>query len=247
MLHIIDLCRDNGIEKINLDIMYGLEGLTKEDLRNCIDIIRQLKPDQVTLYEMRTNILGISEYHTKDELFSQYEFLYNLLCEMNYYGNFGQNTFSFNKNDFGLSSYLRHRVFDNMPYKGFGIAAQSKDENGVAYNIGKNHETLHFCMEKDSFIYGDIYNLPGNELLAKYLAISGYAGQFNIHIMNNIMKIDVMDYFKNEFKYLIDNEMVKINTVTGCVRITRNGYKYYGAVLGMFYPDVSGHTRQNSA
>ena len=57
-------CKKYNINKINIDLMYGLENQTKNDLKNNINLIKHLKPSQVTLYEMRTNVLNIKEYKT---------------------------------------------------------------------------------------------------------------------------------------------------------------------------------------
>jgi len=140
--------------------------------------------------------------------------------------------------DYGLSSYLRHRMFDNMAYRGFGISAQSKNTEGVAYNIGKNGESLQECLRGESIRYDDIYRLPKEELLAKYIAISGYSGRFNIKIMNTILNEDASEYFKEQLKYLENNDFIRINNETGIVEITKTGFKYYGAILAMFYPPL---------
>jgi oxygen-independent coproporphyrinogen-3 oxidase len=235
---VFTLCKNYHIEKINIDMMYGLSGQNLSDLRHSIEFTRIFMPSQVTLYEFRTNILNITENKTKEQLFIQYSYLFDELTNLGYYGSFGQNTFSLNKDDYGLSSYLRHRVFDNMAYRGFGISAQSKNKDGVAYNIGKNRESLQECLMGESIVYDDIYKLPKEELLAKYMAISGYSGKFSIKIMSTILKEDASEYFKEQIKFLINNDFICINNETSIVEITKVGFKYYGAILAMFYPPV---------
>ncbi len=227
-------CKDNGIEKINIDFMYGLKGQTLNDLKNSLATIEYFKPEQVTLYEFRTNILKIKEYKSKRQLFNQYKFLYKGLKKLGYYGRFGQNTFSLDDKDLGLSSYIRNRMINNISYKGFGISSQSKSKNGVSYNIGKSDRPLQECLACGSFDSEDTYFLPKEEMLAKYIAISGYCGQFNIKIMNEILGKSARDCYKIQFDFLIKRRYVEI--VDDIVYITKRGFKCYGAVLSLFYP-----------
>lgn len=226
-------CKKYKIKKINIDLMYGLHKQSKTDLKNSIKLIRHIKPFQVTLYEMRTNILQLKEYKTKQQLFNQYKYLYKQLKKMGYYGSFGQNTFSLDKTDNGLSSYLRNRMINNFNYKGFGISAQSKADNGIAYNVGKSPKPLNECLT-NSFGYEDTYILPRHELLAKYVAVSGYYGQFSTDIMSDILQQDSVKYFKSQLDFLLKYKLIQINN--NIIKITPKGFKHYGAVLALFYP-----------
>ena len=224
---------DHKIKQVNIDLMYGLKNQTKKDLKNSIATIEYLKPEQVTLYEFRTNILNIKENKTKLQLFNEYKFLYKQLIKLGYKGQFGQNTFSFG-DDLGLSSYIKNRMLNNISYKGFGISAQSKNSMGVAYNIGKSDKPLKDCLKEGSFIEEDVYILPKEELLAKYVAISGYCGRFNLKIMEEILNCDPLKYFSEEFEFLLSKNYIKIDNDE--VILTRRGFLHYGAVLSLFYP-----------
>lgn len=119
-------------------LMYGLPGQTIETIRQDISVIRELHPEQVTVYEFRTNQLR-NNYETDSEnCYAQYCELFKGLSQLGYNGEFGRNTFSIDTIDCGLSSYLRHRIFEGWQYKGFGISAQSMSRFGVSYNLGKN-------------------------------------------------------------------------------------------------------------
>ena len=98
-------------------------------------------PEHLTVYELRTNMLSRYPIAIAEQRFEQYSYLYDLITGLGYKGRFGMNTFSL-IGDYGLSSYLQHRMMKNGSYKGFGIAAQSKNNTGISYNIGKNGESL---------------------------------------------------------------------------------------------------------
>ena len=143
------------------------------------------------------------------------------------------NTFSL-VDDYGLSSYLQHRMMKNGSYKGFGIAAQSKNDTGLSYNIGKNGESLKSCLSKKTFEKdGDSYKLPPRELLSKYVAISGYCGMIDLSVMEKILHSDPNVVYKNELSFLLNNNYIKKNGTMIC--LTPKGFLHYGAVLSLFY------------
>lgn len=223
------LAYESGIKKINVDFMYGLPGQSAETLAADLETIKVLKPEQVTVYEFRTNMVG---GNICGDTFNQYSQLYEGLTLLSYAGQFGRNTFTKTACDCGVSSYLRHRMFDGWQYKGFGISAQSMSSRGISYNLGKNHITKE-CVLADSFEANRHYALPPKELLAKYIAISGYACQFSTAIASTILDTDFLERYKAVLDYLLSNEYLVIEG--DMVILTRKGIAEYGAVLSMFW------------
>jgi len=235
MQEVFFLCKKYGIEKINLDFMYGLNNQKTKDIKDCFSVIEYFKPQQVTLYEFRPNILNAKQGASKKKLWKQYKIIYKKLTSLGYNGRFGQNTFSLSQIDLGLSSYLRNRMINNVSYKGFGFYAQSKSRQGVSYNEGKTKQIFDDCLLKERFNSQDTYILPKDELLSKYIAISGYYGQFNLDIMQNILNEDFQKKIEKELNFLLKKRFVTIKN--DLVTLTKKGFKFYGAVLAMFYCD----------
>ncbi len=233
MLEVVALIKKEGIAKINLDLMYGLQNQTKEDLEETLKDINTLNPEQVTIYEMRYNMVKIANHVDREEMYDNYKYLYSKLTAMGYHADFGQNTFTKDKYDKGVSSYLRYRMINNISYKGFGISAQSKSKKGISYNIGKTLKRFDECIKTGSFIAEDNYLLPSDELLAKYIAICLYYGKFNIDIMRDIIGNNPLEVFKTEFSFLLENNYVVIDN--NIVSLTKLGFKYYGAIGALFY------------
>ncbi len=233
MLEVMEMCRAAGISLINIDLMYGFENQTPEMCIKTLDAIRLLAPEHVTFYELRTNMLNKYLVASKQVIYQQYETLYRGVRALSYRGAFGQNTFSL-CDDMGLSSYLYSRMIEHVPYKGFGIAAQSRSDHGLSYNIGKRARSLDSLLEQDSFVAEAIYRLPPEEVLAKYMAISGYCGFFRLSIMRSIIKCDPLVTFKSQFEFLLTENYVQM--IDDEVAITTKGFKYYGAILSLFYP-----------
>ena len=234
-----------GVSKINLDLMYGLPGQTIETIRQDILVIQKLHPEQVTVYEFRTNQLT-SKYKTDPEnCYAQYCELFKSLTQLGYNGEFGRNTFSIDSIDCGLSSYLRHRMFEGWQYKGFGISAQSMSRFGVSYNLGKNQHIgkmidSEWLIDNDySYESSTYYQLPQEELLSKFIAISGYSGGFSIPAARNLYGNGFDSQFSQILKFLIKEDLASIKRDR--LQLTETGFRYYGAVLSLFYNSKKCH------
>lgn len=258
----IEMLHKSGIRKVNIDLMYGLPGQSQDTLTTDIETIKALNPEQVTLYEFRTNQLGKNFVTDAGVCYDQYCKLYELLIGLGYKAAFGQNTFSKDDTDCGLSSYLRHRMFDGWQYKGFGISAQSMSLSGVSYNIGKNGSVAELLT--DSIIsyeaghtlntdavsskagstrtqnpenvtreYGDTYILPPHEVFSKFIAISGYSGGFSLSAARKILGDTFDRHFHDTIDFLLSSDMVSIHGDR--LQLTRKGFRHYGAVLSLFH------------
>lgn len=235
MRDVIDLSYEAGIKKVNLDLMYGLPNQSLESIRADIKTVEALRPEQVTLYELRTNQIN-GDYHINFELcYESYCSLFDGLIGLGYHGRFGQNTFSVDDKDKGLSSYLRHRMFDGWQYKGFGISAQSMSAAGLSYNIGKNGNIKNM-ISSDSFEFSQYYKLPPKELFAKFIAISGYSGGFSIESATRIYGNSFERVFQQIISSLVTEGLMKISGDR--IQITRSGYRHYGALLSLFSIDA---------
>ena len=223
---------DKGIKKVNLDFMYGLKGQNESTIQQDLELIGRLKPQQVTLYELRTNMISEKESFTKEELYDQYVHYYDGLIAMGYKARFGQNTFSVDAADEGVSSYLRERMLNGAAYKGFGMSAQSMSSEGIAYNVGKLAVTPQNALNKEGYPEQFTYLLPPDELASKYIAISAYNGSFSI--------VKLRDYgisggSLNEILDFCIDEGLLYKGERDRIFITKKGFKHYGALFSLFY------------
>lgn len=233
MYNCMKLTKLFGIQKINLDLMYGLKGQKQNDIETDLIVLSKLMPEQVTLYELRTNMLKIDNYMSNEQLFNSYCVLYNGLKSLGYHARFGQNTFSLNSDDFGVSSYLRSRMLDGVPYKGFGISAQSMSRKGISYNKGKNNIDLTHYFSLNTFEEEYVYHLPKQELLAKYIAISGYSGRFSLKIASSILEKDFYQNYNAEINFCLELKLITLENNN--LFISYEGFKNYGSVFSLFY------------
>lgn len=229
----IEMLHQNDIQKVNLDMMYGLKGQTLDTLHKDLQTIKFLAPEQVTLYELRTNMIHECSHMSKEELYQAYTTLYDRLTALGYYARFGQNTFSKNCSDMGVSSYLRSRMLEGVAYKGFGISAQSMSSYGVSYNTGKSSNNLHVLIGTDNFIEEFTYELSPQELASKYIAIGAYSGSFSLRRLTRILECDANLYYRKQLEFCIAEGYIEIQGDR--VYVTANGFKYYGTIFSLFY------------
>lgn len=219
--------------------MYGLPGQTIETIRKDISVIRELNPEQVTVYEFRTNQLRNHYKIDSGNCYAQYCELYNGLTQLGYYGEFGRNTFSRSPIDCGLSSYLRHRMFEGWQYKGFGVSAQSMSRFGVSYNLGKNQH-IGKMIDREWLIDNDYsyeslayYQLPREELLSKFIAISGYSGGFSLSAAKELYGPGFISDYQHVIHFLVNENLALI--IGDRLQLTELGFHHYGAILSLLY------------
>lgn len=245
MKYTIDKLKNRGFI-VNLDFMYGLYVKSsnigsKISAYGDLITIEYLDPDQVTLYEFRPNLVNEKKTINKDILYDVYNIYYDhLIRDLKYYSEYGRNTFSKSESDWGLSSYLKNRMVYRTPYKGFGISAQSMNEVGLSYNIGKGSIQLkNLISELDTYENGgDTYLLPERELLKKFIAISAYSGGFYTGIAKKILGKSFIETYLRELHFLLENKLMNIHYDMGefpRLQVTREGFKYYGAIFSLFY------------
>lgn len=222
---------EREIHKVNLDFMYGLQGQSEKTISQDLELIKHLMPQQVTLYELRINMISNKAVCSKTELYEQYSQFYDGLIALGYKGRFGQNTFSLDASDEGVSSYLRERMLNGAAYKGFGLSAQSMSSCGVSYNVGKLSLEPQKLLDSVSYPEEYTYLLPAQELAAKYLAISAYNGSFSIERLKDLgvneesMK-EALDFFISEGVMYRDADRFYIS---------REGFVHYGAIFSILY------------
>lgn len=236
----IRMIRNYGAFKINLDFMYGFKDLEVYDaIESERRAINELNPVQVTLYELRTNQNQQVEADNNSGRNYGYRILYKMLKDMGYLGRFGQNTFSFDCFDFGVSSYLRHRMLEGGDYKGFGISAQSMSGGNVEYNIGKNQSDILSLIQsgkipKDfSFDATEHYQLTDEEKFAKFVCVSGYPGGFDWQIAKRKYIPDFFERFGALLDFLTKEEYIEVTDKR--INLTKKGFQSYGAILSLFY------------
>jgi len=123
------IARENGIDNINLDIMFALPGQTIKDFKDTIKKTISLKPDHISLYNL-TIYPGTKYYQdykkklftlpTEEEDYNMYSWAINYL-EKNNFEHYEISNFAYpNKRSIHNQIY-----WHNQPYLGLGAGAYS--------------------------------------------------------------------------------------------------------------------------
>ena len=236
MARVLDMAAACGMSKVNVDLMYGLPGQTKASIAADLRILGTLRPQQVTLYELRTNMIACKALPSKEVLYAQYTQLFEALTAMGYHARFGQNTFSLSPVDGGVSSYLRSRMLHGTSYRGFGVSAQSMSRRGVAYNVGKSAsaDSLKKILHGNSYAEQDVYLLPPAEWVSKYVSIAAYNGAFSLRRIEEAVGSEAMSPYLDALRFCLAENLMTVDNANNWVRITPHGFKHYGAVFSLF-------------
>ena len=235
--------RTAGFEKINIDIMYGFLNQSLEDFRRTIEYAIKLNPEYITLYKMRYKLTKISDEAKEvslEKVNKQYEVANQLLNEHGFDGNYGKNTFSRVKNDYGTSDYLTGRVIRGTDYIGFGLGAQTFIQDYIAYNEGaatKSLKTYFEKIDKNILPLQDIYNLPKDETMAKMICVAFYFCFLDLDMFYKRFKIKFEDYFKDEIKFLKEKQLIDFRD--NKMFINKSGDENLSGIISMFYSQRS--------
>ena len=230
----ISMLHKAGVDKVNLDIMYGMPGEREEALHNTLAAVIRIFPEQVTVYETRFNRTAMKHHGIdRERQYRQYCEIFEYLTAHGYKSRFGSNAFSMLEDD-GVSSYIRGRMVDAVPYRGFGPSAQSMSDRGLSYETLKNTDQTRYPGDVD-WTQRMIYELPPEEMAAKYVCIALYSGQFNIVTASRLLRDDFGKRYRDELDFLFSSGYAEFSG--DYVRLTREGFRYYGAAAALFWSD----------
>lgn len=230
----MELLHHAGVEKVNLDIMYGMPEQDDNSLMHTLEAVMFLHPEQVTVHKAGYNSeAAVSGDLNRELQCRQYSLVVDYLTEHGYKGKFGSNSFSL-LGDQGVSSYINGRMTDAVPYKGFGPSAESMSDRGISYEALKD-TSLTTYPETIEWSDSVVYELPPEEITAKYICNALPGGQFNTKTASRLLKEDFKVRYSDEIEYLLSLGLIEEADPWIC--LTRKGFRYQSAVGALFWSD----------
>ncbi len=174
----IDNLRRAGFERINVDLIFGLPGQTRQDWANDLDRVIALPVDSITTYDClyrgkgRLMTARTETIPTPEQYGELYELAFEKLTGAGFLARYGSVNFSWISDESGTSSYFEGRLFDGLPYVGAGNYASSLIADRwwfAPYRVG---DWLHAIGSGVVLPAGDAYQLPLAERMAKYLLLA---------------------------------------------------------------------------
>lgn len=133
----IEMIRNNGINNINVDLMYAIPNETMKDLKKDLDLIIKLKPDHISTYSLileEYTKLSLQEIKPIDEELEleMYNYIRKKLNKKKYI-HYEISNFSLS----GKESIHNLNYWNNEEYYGFGLSAHGYID-GIRYENTKN-------------------------------------------------------------------------------------------------------------
>lgn len=168
----IELIRSNGIDNINIDLMYGIPGETLKVLKHDLNLILKLKPTHISTYSLileeytKLTINNVTPIDEELEL-EMYNYIKKKLGKKKY--------IHYEISNFALANYESiHNInyWNNDEYYGFGLGAHGYID-GIRYENTKNFNKYienNFVAKEE--IVG-IKEKQENELMLGFRKING--------------------------------------------------------------------------
>lgn len=208
----INLLKTNGIENINIDLIYALPNQKIEELNEDIDLFLKLKIPHISTYSLiiePNTILGNKNINNIDEEldFQMYKLIQKKLKEN---GFIHYETSNFSKK--GYESKHNLTYWNNDEYYGFGLGA-SGYINNIRYD---NTRSINKYLNKNYLLVEDKIDLKKQieyEFILGFRKIEGInIEKFNKKYNLNIFGIEKINKLLLEKKLLTDNKKIYINT-----------------------------------
>ena len=186
----IKMIRNNGINNINIDLMYAIPNETLKDLKKDLNMILKLKPDHISTYSLileeytKLSLKNIEPIDEELEL-NMFNYIRNKLNKKKYI-HYEISNFALN----GKESIHNLNYWNNEEYYGFGLASHGYID-GIRYENTKNFNKYveeQFVAKEE--IVGKKEKLE-YELMLGFRKIKG----INIEDFYNKYEVNIQDVF----------------------------------------------------
>lgn len=195
----IKMLKDNGINNINVDLIYAIPNQTLEDLNDDISFLLQLEIPHISTYSLiiepntvlhNKNIQNIDEDLDSD--------MYNLIIDkLSNYNHYETSNFALN----GYESKHNLTYWNNLNYYGFGLGASGYIKN-VRYDNTRsltNYNMGKYLLSKVELTKNETIE---NEFILGFRKTSG----INIDDFNRKYNIDLLSV--NKVKQLLEKGLI---------------------------------------
>jgi len=167
-----------GFARLNVDIIFGLPGQTRECWEIDLAQVVELGPDSITTYDCLYRGKGrrltrmTRELPTPERFGELYDCGHDYLTAHGYHAPYGSANFSRHPGETGTSAYFEGRLLDGLPYLGLGNYAASWYGGHwwfAPYRVERWAEQVE---AGDALPVSDSYRLPIEERMAKYILYS---------------------------------------------------------------------------
>lgn len=150
-----EILRNNNVNNISLDLIFGLPGQTLSSLKESLDKMIELRPEHISvyglMYEKGTLLYKLRETgkikECSDETYSQMEDLVEKILSENGYIHYEISNYALD----GKHSLHNSSYWNDTPYLGLGVSAHSYDGKIRRYNSNNLIKYINTLEKKKTF------------------------------------------------------------------------------------------------
>ena len=239
--------REAGFDEINVDLIAGLEGETLDTWRATIDRILELEPDCVTIYQFELR-QSAPLYHSMET--GRHAVLPTWPEKRELVGNAFATLERAGYTISGTQTAVRHpgqwrsiHTIENF-WHGADVIAIGEGAvglmRGVLYQNAESFESCTNAAERGRLPLHRAFRLRPDQRLRREVILLLKTGQLDASYLRKKYKIDLLDYFENQFQGLICKGLLVVDGDE--IRLTKEGLLEIDWLLPTFYsPEHCGH------
>jgi oxygen-independent coproporphyrinogen III oxidase len=241
-LQAVEGLRLAGFRRVNVDLIFGLPGQTAVQWQQDLECVLAMPVDSVTTYDCL--------YRGKGRLFSRnadypdpevygafYDQAYQSLTAAGFHAPYGSVNFCRHAGETGTSPYFEGRLLDGLPYLGTGNYASSLLGDCwwfAPYRVG---DWLKAVEGGQVLPARDLYWLPADERMAKYLLLSLSFGALDPGRFRRCFGVELKDSFGPALTYALGQGwLTRSGEVFG---ITPGAFRHLPKVRSLFYSEAA--------
>lgn len=222
-IHLIHILKENGIDDINVDLIYGLPHQTLESVYEDIDLLTKLDISHISIYSLileEHTVLKMNDYQPLDD--EQDAYWYD--CINHYLEKNGFHHYEVS-NYYKKKPSLHNLVYWNYyDYDGIGLSAHSLKEHHRYENTNSLTRYLeHHYLKEDIVLERD------DELFEKIMMGLRLTQGINMEEINKLYKIDFMKTYQSVIEKYRKQGLLEIQNVY--LKTTALGMKYLNTIL----------------
>jgi len=203
-----EVARSAGIQRINMDLIFGLQGQDMLQWRDDVSRVVALRPDSITTYDCLYRGTGHQLVSANasippiELLGEMYDWSYDYLSAHGYHADYGSVNFSAHAAELGTSRYFERRVLWGEPYIGIGNYATTLLDGHWFFNFRGVAEYADRVLNGIDPV-GFHYKLPPEEQFAKYVLFSLNYGIIMPKRFAELFGLDLWDVYGSEIDFAI--------------------------------------------
>ncbi len=236
----VEQLRKVGFRRVNVDLIFGLPGQTAEQWRQDIACVLAMPVDSVTTYDCLYRGHGrlftrFAESPSPKVYGDMYDLAYETLIAAGFHAPYGSVNFSRHAGETGTSPYFEGRLLDGLPYLGTGNYASSLLGSCwwfAPYRLG---DWLRGVEAGQTLPAGDLYRLPAEERMAKYLLLSLSFGVLDPWRFRRCFGVGLEDAHGPALAYALEQGW--LSRVGEAYGITPGAFGHLPKVRSLFYSE----------